>query len=346
MATQSTDIVSCLLEAGIHFGQRRSNWNPRMKPYIWGLRNGIHIIDIRETVKGLLRARKFIQNTVAGGKDVVFVGTKRQAKDAVQRHATESNMPWVTERWLGGTLTNFRTIRERLSRLEELEQLVKSGEIDNYSKKMTSQLMREKRKITRNLEGIRNMDKLPGAMVVIDANIEVNALREATALQIPTIGLIDTDGNPGLVDIPIPGNDDSLRSIEVIVSDLMAAVNEGLQGRRAKEAADAASAVSEKNGEDAPPKRSVRAAFKAQESAEDAPAPEEAPAAEPAPDAAPEPDPAPPAEPAEEPAPEPAPEPEAAPEPAPEPETAPEPAPEAPSDAPAEGDQEKTTPDA
>ena len=117
MAESKNDIVSKLLEAGIHFGQRRSNWNPKMKPYIWGVRNGLHIIDIRETVKGLLLAKKFIQDTVAGGKDVVFVGTKRQAQSAVQKYASEANMPWVTERWLGGTLTNFRTIRERLKRL-------------------------------------------------------------------------------------------------------------------------------------------------------------------------------------------------------------------------------------
>jgi small subunit ribosomal protein S2 len=268
MAESKNDIVSKLLEAGIHFGQRRSNWNPKMKPYIWGVRNGLHIIDIRETVKGLLLATKFIQDTVAGGKDVVFVGTKRQAQSAVQKYAGEANMPWVTERWLGGTLTNFKTIRERLKRLIELEQLVESGEIETYSKKMTSQLMREKAKITRNLDGIRNMDKLPGAMVVIDANIETNALREATALRIPTIGLIDSDGDPQLVDIPIPGNDDSLRSIEVVIVELMSAVNEGMQGRRAAEAA-----VQKKADEEAQAaadqeenrQRSSRSAFKADE---------------------------------------------------------------------------------
>ena len=205
-----------------------------MNPYIWGVRNGLHIIDIRETVKGLMRAKLYIQNTVADGKDVVFVGTKRQAQAAVQKYAGEAGMPWVTERWLGGTLTNFSTIRSRLKRLIELEKLVDSGEIETYSKKMTSQLMREKAKITRNLDGIRNMSKLPGAMVVIDANNEVNALREATTLRIPTIGLIDSDGNPDLVDIPIPGNDDSLRSIEVVIAELMSAVSDGLEGRRAK----------------------------------------------------------------------------------------------------------------
>jgi len=270
MSESKTDIVSRLLEAGIHFGQRRGNWNPKMEPYIWGVRNGLHIIDIRETVKGLLRAKKFIQDTVADGKDVVFVGTKRQAQSAVQKYASEAGMPWVTERWLGGTLTNFTTIRSRLKRLDELEQLVDSGEIETYSKKMTSQLMREKAKITRNLDGIRNMSKLPGAMVVIDANVETNALREATALRIPTIGLIDTDGNPELVDIPIPGNDDSLRSIEVVIADLMSAVSEGLQSRRASEAAAAKkiedeaeeAATQEENRQ-----RSARTTFKVDETA-------------------------------------------------------------------------------
>ena len=270
MSESKTDIVSRLLEAGIHFGQRRSNWNPKMEPYIWGVRNGLHIIDIRETVKGLLRAKKFIQDTVADGKAVVFVGTKRQAQSAVQKYASEAGMPWVTERWLGGTLTNFTTIRSRLKRLDELEQLVDSGEIETYSKKMTSQLMREKAKITRNLDGIRNMSKLPGAMVVIDANVETNALREATALRIPTIGLIDTDGNPELVDIPIPGNDDSLRSIEVVIADLMSAVSEGLQSRRASEAAAAKKiedeaeevATQEENRQ-----RSARTTFKVDETA-------------------------------------------------------------------------------
>jgi small subunit ribosomal protein S2 len=274
MSESKNDIVSNLLEAGIHFGQRRSSWNPKMKPYIWGVRNGLHIIDIRETVKGLLRAKKFIKETVASGKDVVFVGTKRQAQSAVQKYAGEAGMPWVTERWLGGTLTNFATIRSRLKRLNELELLVESGEIETYSKKMTSQLMREKAKITRNLDGIRNMSKLPGAMVVIDANNETNALREAKALRIPTIGLVDTDGDPQLVDVPIPGNDDSLRSIEVVIADLMEAVNAGLEGRRAKAAAAEKKSEDEARAtanQEEKRQRSTRATFKADE---EAPAPE------------------------------------------------------------------------
>jgi len=262
----SDNLVQDLLDAGIHFGQRRSAWDPRMKPYIWGQRNRIHIIDIRETVRGLLLAKKIITKTVASGRDVVFVGTKRQAKGSVEHYATEVGMPWVTERWLGGTLTNFRTIRERLKRLVELEKLVESGEIETYSKKMTSQLMREKRKITRNLQGIRNMNKLPGAVVVIDTNRETNALREARTLRIPTVALIDTDGNPGDCDIPVPGNDDSMRSIEVVMREFTAAVRDGLAARTA--AAEGADDAGDAPADDKPRKRSSRVAFAADAPAE------------------------------------------------------------------------------
>jgi small subunit ribosomal protein S2 len=202
-----------------------------MKPYIFGVRNRIHVIDIRQTIRGLLLAQKFIRRVVAEGGDVCFVGTKRQARSAIEKSADEVGMPYVTERWLGGTLTNFRTIRERLKRLEELEQLTQSGEIETYSKKMASQLLRERRKIARNLQGIRSMDRLPGCLIVVDVTREDNALREARSLGIPTVCLIDTDGDPDLVDIPIPGNDDSMRSIEVVVRELAAAVRDGKAGR-------------------------------------------------------------------------------------------------------------------
>jgi len=229
-----SSLVKDLVEAGIHFGQRRSVWNPKMRPYIYGVRNRIHIIDIRETIKGLLRAKKLVEQTVGEGRDVCFVGTKRQARSSIEKYAADVGMPYVSERWLGGTLTNFRTIRERLKRLVELEQLVESGEIQNYSKKMESQLLREKRKITRNLEGIRNMEKLPGAMIVVDTLRETNALHEARSLGITTICLIDTDGDPDLADVPIPGNDDSMRSIEVVIRELADAVARGKSGRSAQ----------------------------------------------------------------------------------------------------------------
>lgn len=253
-----SSLVQDLIEAGIHFGQRRSNWNPKMQPYIFGTRNKIHIIDIRETIKGLLLAKKFIQRTVTDGKDVVFVGTKRQARGSIEKYATDVSMPYVTERWLGGTLTNFRTIRERLKRLEELERLVESGEIDSYSKKMESQLLREKRKISRNLEGIRNMTKMPGAMVVIDVGKEANALREARSLGIPTICLIDSDGDPDVADVPIPGNDDSMRSIEAIIRELCDAVRSGKSARSAK-----AEGADEQEQAPAPKRRSSRSQFTA-----------------------------------------------------------------------------------
>jgi small subunit ribosomal protein S2 len=257
-----------LVEAGVIFGQRRSNWNPKMKPYIFATKNGVSIIDIKETIKGLLLAKKFITKTVASGKDVCFVGTKRQARGAVEQFCTESKMPYVTERWLGGTLTNFRTIRERVRRLEELEKLGETGSIKNYSKKMESQLAREQKKIFRNLNGLRGMTKLPGALVVVDTTREINALLEAKALGIPTICLIDTDGNPDLADIPIPGNDDSMRSIDIVIRELCAAANAG-RGERAnaspEEMGAAAASAGESDAPNAPrpARRSSRSQFRA-----------------------------------------------------------------------------------
>jgi len=225
-------LVQDLIEAGIHFGQRASSWNPKMQQFIYGKRNGIHIIDIKETVKGLLLAKKYITRTIAEGKDVCFIGTKRQAKTVVETRVTDVGMHYVTERWLGGTLTNFRTIRSRLKRLEELEAIETADNFASYSKKMESQLRREKDKIKRNLDGIRRMEKLPGALICVDVRREITALKEARKLGIPTICLIDTDGDPELVDIPIPGNDDSMRSIDVVIRELCLAVAEGKQQRQ------------------------------------------------------------------------------------------------------------------
>ena len=258
-------LVKELVEAGIHFGHRSTHWNPKMSPYIYGRRNRIHVIDVRETVRGLLLARKFLTQTVASGKDVLFVGTKRQARGCIEEFASEAGMHWVTERWLGGTLTNFRTIRERLKRLEELEQLEESGDINNYSKKMESTLRREKTKIKRNLDGIRNMTKLPGVVVVIDVKHESNAVNEARKLGIPTVSLIDTDSDPDLADIPIPGNDDAMKAIEIVVKSLCAAVMEGKQQQRTY--GKAAGAEAEADG--APrSRRSARAMFRADEQSE------------------------------------------------------------------------------
>ncbi len=276
----SSPLVQDLIESGIHFGQRSSGWNPKMQRYIYGKRNGIHIIDIKETVKGLLLAKKFVTKTVAGGKDICFVGTKRQAKGVIEQRVGDVKMHWVTERWLGGTLTNFRTIRARLQRLEELEAIAENDNFQSYSKKMESQLRREMRKIKRNLDGIRRMSKLPGALVVIDVQREITAVREAKKLGIPTICLIDTDGDPEAADIPIPGNDDSMRSIDVIVRELCLAIADGQQSRTTT--AEDAGAEPAAATEDSKPRRSSRAQFRADDSnvsaPEPAPAGNEAPA--------------------------------------------------------------------
>lgn len=175
----ATGVIRELIEAGIHFGHRVSRWNPKMKPYILTKRNSIHIIDPKETLKGLLAAKKFVGQVVADGKDLLLVGTKRQARCAIEANAQRVGMHHVTNRWLGGTLTNFQTIRSRLARLEKLEQLEADGLLDQRSKKEDARLRREMRKIRRNLEGIRRMERLPGVMFVVDAHREIIALREA-----------------------------------------------------------------------------------------------------------------------------------------------------------------------
>ncbi|HWA97646.1 MAG TPA: 30S ribosomal protein S2, partial [Pirellulales bacterium] len=223
----ATVLVKQLIEAGVHFGHRASRWNPKMRPYIYGRRNLIHIIDVRETVRGLIRARKYLSQVAAQGSLILFVGTKRQAAETVEREAARCGMPYINDRWLGGTLTNFRTIRSRLTRLEQLETMRNTDELSKYSKKMQSALNREYRKMYRNLNGIRTMNRIPECMVVIDPRKEKNAINEARKQGVTTVALIDTDCDPDLVDLPIPGNDDSIRSIELIVQQLADAIVEG-----------------------------------------------------------------------------------------------------------------------
>jgi len=211
-------VVKDILEAGVHFGHKTSKWNPKMRPYIYGKRKNIHIIDLKETIRGLVRAQKYLYKVAAQGSLILFVGTKRQAVDTVREVAERCGMPYCTERWLGGTLTNFRTIRGRLNRLEELEALEESGELATYSKKQQSRLRRELNKIQRNLGGIRNMNRPPEAVVVVDPNKEKNCVHECQLLGVKTVALIDTDSDPDIVDLPIPGNDDSIRSIKVILN--------------------------------------------------------------------------------------------------------------------------------
>ncbi|MGD0540907.1 MAG: 30S ribosomal protein S2 [Tepidisphaeraceae bacterium] len=282
MAQSQADLVKALVDAGVHFGHRVSRWNPKMAPYIHGKRNMIHIIDVKETLKGLVRAKMLVQQTIAGGRDILFVGTKRQARHAIQQEAERCGMHYVSERWLGGTLTNFRTIRARLNRLEELEKLWEPGPagkpaIDSYSKKMKSTLARERDKIKANLEGIRKMDRIPGVMFIVDTRREHIAVKEARKLGVKTIALIDTDSDPDLIDLPIPGNDDAMRAIEMILKELSDAVIEGKTGR------------AETKGEEAqqPRRRSTRTAFRAEEAraGEEPRSGEEAPTAEPAPPA-------------------------------------------------------------
>jgi len=223
----SSALVKQLVESGVHFGHRSSRWNPKMRPYIYARRNKIHIIDVRETIRGLLRAKKYLSNVSQHGSLVLFVGTKRQAGEALQKAADRCGMPYVNDRWLGGTLTNFRTIRSRLSRLEELETIREGDELNTYSKKMQSSLTREYRKMYRNLNGMRTMNRLPECMVVVDPKKEKNAVKEARKLGIATVALIDTDCDPDVVDLPIPGNDDSMRSIDLIINIIADSIAEG-----------------------------------------------------------------------------------------------------------------------
>ncbi len=216
-----------LISAGVHFGHAVSRWNPKMEPYIFGKRGMIHIVNVKETLKGLVISKKLLSNVISNGRDVVFVGTKRQAKKAVQQAAEKCGMHYVSERWLGGTLTNFRTIRSRLQRLEELEEMESTGKIEAQGKKQGSRLKRELRKVKTNLDGIRKMSRIPGVLVVVDAKKEYIALREARKLGIPTIAVADTDSDPDTADVIIPANDDSIKAVEILLNQLAAAVAEG-----------------------------------------------------------------------------------------------------------------------
>ncbi|MEK7994914.1 MAG: 30S ribosomal protein S2 [Planctomycetota bacterium] len=218
------ELARKLINAGVHFGHGASRWNPKMARFIFAKRGNIHIIDVKQTLRGLLIAKKLLAEVVSSGKDVVFVGTKRQAQKAVEAAAGKCEMHYVSQRWLGGMLTNFRTIRSRLQRLEQLESMAEDGTLENESKKQASRLKREMRKIKTNLQGVRNMSRLPGAVVVVDAKKEYLALHEARKLDVATIGLLDTDSDPDTVDVAIPANDDSIRAIDLILSELADAV--------------------------------------------------------------------------------------------------------------------------
>lgn len=216
-----------LLEAGVHFGHQTKRWNPKMKPYIFMEKNGIHIIDLQKTLESAERAREVIRKAVEKGQDVLFLGTKPQAKNAMREQAVRCGMPYVTERWLGGTLTNFNTIRKSLDKLEYLEKIETDGRIEQFSKKEALKLGKEKEKLLKSLGGIRSMTSIPALLFVVDTKKEINAVREAKKLGIPIVGLIDTNADPTEVDYPIPANDDAMRAINLFCKMVADACLEG-----------------------------------------------------------------------------------------------------------------------
>ncbi|HRI71803.1 MAG TPA: 30S ribosomal protein S2 [Polyangium sp.] len=221
-----------LLDAGVHFGHQTKRWNPKMRPYIYGARNGIHIVDLDQTVRLFKKAYDFVVDAVARGGHILFVGTKRQAQDIVQEEARRSGMYFVTNRWLGGTLTNFRTIKQGLDRLRTLERMKEDGTYEQLLKKEVSRLEKERERLEKYLGGLKSMGGLPHAVFVIDPHQEAIAISEARKLQIPVIAITDTNCDPDLVDFIIPGNDDAIRSIKLITSRVADACIEGSQRRR------------------------------------------------------------------------------------------------------------------
>ncbi len=251
-----------LLEAGVHFGHQTRRWNPKMRPYIFGKRNGIYIVDLQRTLQLFEEASNFVRDLVSSGGTVLFVGTKRQAQDVVKEEATRSGMFYVAHRWLGGTLTNFVTLRRSVERFKDIERQLAAAE-SQITKKERVHLERERVKMEKNLGGIRDMESLPDALYVIDTNHEHNAVHEANRLGIPVVAVVDTNCDPDVVDYPIPGNDDAIRAIKLFTSRIADSVLEGLamvEGRtqseaalvRSAAAASAAAAVVASSGRETP----------------------------------------------------------------------------------------------
>ncbi|ADI01765.1 MAG TPA: 30S ribosomal protein S2 [Syntrophothermus lipocalidus] len=222
-----------LLEAGVHFGHQTRRWNPKMAPYIYMERNGIYIIDLQQTVKKFEEAFDFVRSMVSEGKTILFVGTKKQAQETIKDEATRCGMFYVNQRWLGGMLTNFKTIRKRVYRLKELEKMEEEGAFELLPKKEVARLRAEREKLERFLRGIKDMDELPGAVYVVDPRKEKIAVAEARKLKIPVIGIVDTNCDPDEIDYIIPGNDDAIRAVKLITSKIADAVLEGKQGEQA-----------------------------------------------------------------------------------------------------------------
>jgi small subunit ribosomal protein S2 len=267
-----------LLEAGVHFGHQTRRWNPKMKPYIFQAHNGVHIIDLAQTVEQLKAACTFLGKTIRGGGKVLFVGTKRQAQPLIREIAVDNNQHYVTDRWLGGMLTNLKTVKKRLKRLLEIEAMEEEGSIASYVKQEQASIRREKARLIKNLGGIRKMDSTPDAIFIVDLRREHNAVAEARKLHIPIVAIVDTNCDPEIIDYPIVGNDDAIKSIQVIV---------GVIGE----------AVAQASGEFAARTSQAEAEAVASAAAE-APTGTEPPAAEPAPAVAAKPAPAEAAEPA------------------------------------------------
>lgn len=243
-----------LLEAGVHFGHQTRRWNPKMKRYIFGARNGIYIVDLQQTVKLFKTAYDFIADTVADGKSVLFVGTKKQARESIYEEANRCEMFYVHNRWIGGMLTNFQTVKKSIERLNHLNTIENDGSINMYPKKERIRLMKEREKLDSNLGGIREMDKLPGVIFIIDPKKEAIAVLEGRRLGIPVVAVVDTNCDPELIDHVIPGNDDAIRSIRLLSSRVADACIEGAQRLAEKVQAEADKKVSEEAEKELGPK--------------------------------------------------------------------------------------------
>ena len=236
-----------LLEAGVHFGHQTRRWNPKMRPFIFGQRNGIHILDLRQTLDQIEHAAAFVKDTAADGGTVLFVGTKKQAQAAIEEAATASGMPYVNHRWLGGMLTNFQTIHKRILYMQELERMEESGEMEALPKKERLRLRRELKKLDAILGGVRNLSRAPDVVFVVDVNAEHIAVAEASRLGIPIVAIVDTNCDPDAIDMVIPGNDDAIRSAQLVAQIMSKAAAEG---RALSEAGRQKAAVDESTSED------------------------------------------------------------------------------------------------
>ena len=271
-----------LLQAGCHFGHLRRKWNPAMAPYIYTERNGIHIIDLHKTVEKIDEAADALKQIAKSGKKILFVATKKQKKDVIAEKATSVNMPYVIERWPGGMLTNFPTIRKAVKKMANIDKLMNDGTFSNLSKRELLQITRQRAKLEKNLGSIADLTRLPSALFVVDVMKEAIAVKEANRLGIPVFGIVDTNSDPKNIDFVIPANDDAKDSVETILAACCAAIAEGMEERKVEKADESAAAAQAQAEADEKPKRTrkPRKDAKAEEAAAEAPAVEEAPAAE------------------------------------------------------------------